>query len=69
LLNFAIHHKQNETQSQKSAHVKTVCVHSAVSRGRLMQQACGSVTLASPLILFHWGSYNSNSPGTFRYTS
>jgi hypothetical protein len=27
------------------------------------------MTLASPLILFHRGSYNNNSPGTFRYTS
>jgi hypothetical protein len=34
-----------------------------------MQQACGSMTLASPLILFHQGSYNNNSPGTFRYSS
>jgi hypothetical protein len=39
-------------------------VHSAMSRGRLMQQACGSVILASPLIFFHRGSYNNNSPGT-----
>jgi hypothetical protein len=27
------------------------------------------MTLASPLILFHGGNYNNNSPGTFRYTS
>jgi hypothetical protein len=26
-----------------------------------------SVTLTSPLIFFHWGSYNNNSPWTFRY--
>jgi hypothetical protein len=32
---------------------------------RLMQQACGSVTLGSLLIFFHWGSYNNNSPRTF----
>jgi hypothetical protein len=37
LLDFAIHHRQNETQSQKSSHVKTMCVHCAVSHGRLMQ--------------------------------
>jgi hypothetical protein len=41
-------------------------VHSAVSRGRLMQYACRSVTLASPLIFFHGGNYNNNSPGTFQ---
>jgi hypothetical protein len=33
---------------------------------QLMQKACGSVTLASPLIFFHRGSYNTNSPGTSR---
>jgi hypothetical protein len=38
-----------------------------VSRGRLMQQAFGSVTLVSPLIIFHWDSYNNNNPGTFWY--
>jgi hypothetical protein len=53
LLDFAIHHIQNETRSQKSARVKTMHAHSAVSRGRLMQQAFGSVTLVSPLIIFH----------------
>jgi hypothetical protein len=37
LFDFAIHRRQNETQSQKSTHVKTVHVHSAVSCGRLMQ--------------------------------
>jgi hypothetical protein len=37
LLNFAIHHRQNKTQCQKSTQVKAVRVHSAVSRGRLMQ--------------------------------
>jgi hypothetical protein len=62
LLNLAIHHRQNETQSRKITRVKTMRVHSAVSRGRLMQQACGTVTLASSLIFFHGGSYNS--PGT-----
>jgi hypothetical protein len=35
LLDFAIHRRQNETQSQKSTHVKTMRVHSMVSRGRL----------------------------------
>jgi hypothetical protein len=50
LLNFAIHRRRNETQSRTS--VKTMCVHSTESHGRLMQQACGSVTLASPLISF-----------------
>jgi hypothetical protein len=52
----------------KKTHVKTMRVHSAVSSGRLMEYACGSVTLASPLI-FHPGSYNNNIPGTFQYTS
>jgi hypothetical protein len=37
LLDFAIHHRQNETQSRKSTRVKAMRVHSAVSRGRLMQ--------------------------------
>jgi hypothetical protein len=37
LLDFAIHHRQKETQSRKSTHVKTMCVHSVVSCGRLMQ--------------------------------
>jgi hypothetical protein len=37
LLDFAIHRRQNETRSRKSTRVKTVLVHSAVSRGRLMQ--------------------------------
>jgi hypothetical protein len=37
LLDFAIHHKQNKTQSRESTHVKTMRVHSTVSRGRLMQ--------------------------------
>jgi hypothetical protein len=36
LLDFAIHSRQNETQSRKSTHVKRMNVHSAVSRGRLM---------------------------------
>jgi hypothetical protein len=68
LLDFAIHCRQNKTQSRKSTHVETMCVHSAVSCGRLMQLPCGSVTLASPLVFFQRGSYNNNSPGTFRYT-
>jgi hypothetical protein len=37
LLDFAIHRRQNESRSGKSARVKTVHVHSAVSRGCLMQ--------------------------------
>jgi hypothetical protein len=37
LLDFAIHHRENKTRSQKSTHVKTMRVHSAVSHGRLMQ--------------------------------
>jgi hypothetical protein len=37
LLDFAIHRRQNETRSRKSFHVKTIQVHSMVSRGRLMQ--------------------------------
>jgi hypothetical protein len=65
LLNFAIHCRQNKTQSWKSTRVKTMRVHRMVSRGRLTQSACGSVTLASPLIFFHWVSYNNNSLGTF----
>jgi hypothetical protein len=32
------------------------CVHSTVSRGRLMQYACRSVTLSFLFIFFHWGS-------------
>jgi hypothetical protein len=32
---------------------KNNACYSAVSYGRLMQQACRSVTLASPLISFH----------------
>jgi hypothetical protein len=66
LLDFAIHRRQNET-SRKSACVKTMHIHSAVSHGSLMQKAFRSVTLASPLIFFHRGSYNNNSAGTFRY--
>jgi hypothetical protein len=37
LLDFAIHCRQNETQSQKNTCIKTMHVHSAVSCGRLMQ--------------------------------
>jgi hypothetical protein len=37
LLDFAIHHIQYETRSRKSTRVKTVLVHSAMSRGRVMQ--------------------------------
>jgi hypothetical protein len=66
---FATHRAQSETWSQKSTSVKTICVHRVASCGRLMQKYWGSVTLASPLFFFHQGSYNSNSLGTFRYTS
>jgi hypothetical protein len=65
LFNFSVHPRQNKTRSRKSTRVKTMRVHSVVSHGRLMQSACRSVTLASPLIFFHQDSYNSNSPGTF----
>jgi hypothetical protein len=37
LLDFAIHRRQDETRSRKSTRATTVHVHSAVSRGRLMQ--------------------------------
>jgi hypothetical protein len=37
LLDFAIHCRQNETQSRKGTYVKTVHVHSVMSCGRLMQ--------------------------------
>jgi hypothetical protein len=53
LLHFAIHHKQKATQIRKSTHVKTMPVHSAVPRGRPMQRACRSVTLASHPIFLH----------------
>jgi hypothetical protein len=36
-LDFAIHRRQNETQSQKSTCIETMHVHSAVSSDRLMQ--------------------------------
>jgi hypothetical protein len=50
LLDIAIHRRQNETRGQKNTHVKTMNVHSMVSYGRLIQQACGSVTFVSPLV-------------------
>jgi hypothetical protein len=68
-LDFDIHLKQNETRNRKIIRVKTMLVHCAVSRGRLMQYACGSVTSASPLIFFNRSIKNNNSPGTRRYTS
>jgi hypothetical protein len=37
LLDFAIYHSQKETRSHKSTLAKTLRVHSAMSRGRLMQ--------------------------------
>jgi hypothetical protein len=65
LLDFAIHCRQNKTLSRNSIRVKIMHVHGVVSCGRIMQQACKSVTLASPLIFFHRGCYNNNSLGTF----
>jgi hypothetical protein len=64
LLNFAIHRRQNETH-WKSTGIKTIHIHNVVSHCRLMQYACRSVTLVSPLIFFQRGSYNNNSLGTF----
>jgi hypothetical protein len=66
LLDLAIRRRQNETQSRKSTRVKTMLFHSEMLRGRLMQQACRSVILASALIFFQRGSYNDDSPATFR---
>jgi hypothetical protein len=37
LLDFAIHRRQNETRNRKSIRVKTMLVHSEMSRGRVMQ--------------------------------
>jgi hypothetical protein len=37
LLDFAIHCPQNKSRNRKSTHVRTMRVHSAVSRGTLMQ--------------------------------
>jgi hypothetical protein len=37
LLNFATHRRQNETRSRKSTRIKTIHVHSMVSRCRLLQ--------------------------------
>jgi hypothetical protein len=37
LLDLAIRRRQRETLSRKSTRVKTMHVHTAVSRGRLMQ--------------------------------
>jgi hypothetical protein len=37
LLDFAIHHRQNKKQSQKSTCVKTMHVHGVESHGRLIQ--------------------------------
>jgi hypothetical protein len=37
LLDFVIHHRQNETQIRKSTRVKTMFIHSTMSRRRLMQ--------------------------------
>jgi hypothetical protein len=37
LLDFAIDRRKNETRRRKSSRVRTMCVHSSVSRGRLMQ--------------------------------
>jgi hypothetical protein len=37
LLDFAIHHRQNETRSWKNTCIETVHVHRAMSCGRLIQ--------------------------------
>jgi hypothetical protein len=37
VLDFAIHQRENKTQSQKNTFVKTMRVHSTVSHGGLMQ--------------------------------
>jgi hypothetical protein len=37
LLDFAIHRRQNKTRSLINTRVKTMLIHSAVSRGRLIQ--------------------------------
>jgi hypothetical protein len=47
LLAFSIYRRQNETRSRKNTPVKTTLIHNMVSRGRLMEQALGRVTLAS----------------------
>jgi hypothetical protein len=65
LLDFAIHRRQNEIQNQKNHLCKNIACSQHKSRGRLKQQACRTVTLASPPIFFHQGSYNNNSSGTF----
>jgi hypothetical protein len=43
MLNFEIHCRQKETQSQESNRVRTMCVYSMVSHGSMMQQPYGSV--------------------------
>jgi hypothetical protein len=37
LLCFAIHRRQNETQSQKSTYIKQSCIRNTMSHGKLMQ--------------------------------
>jgi hypothetical protein len=37
------------------------------SCGRLMQKACGSVILESPIIFIQQSSYKNSSLGTFKY--
>jgi hypothetical protein len=65
LLSFGIYHRQNETQSRKSTHVKAVRVHSTVSHGRLINRFVE--VWPWPSLFFHRGSYNNNSQETFRW--
>jgi hypothetical protein len=56
---------KTKPEVKKRTFVKTIHVHNAISQGRLMHQACRSVTLDPPLIFFHGGIYNSNGLGAF----
>jgi hypothetical protein len=62
LLYFASITDKTKYNDEKALMWKAVCVHSMVSAGRLMQEVCRSVTLASLFISFHRGSYSNNSP-------
>jgi hypothetical protein len=65
LLNFAIHRRKKETHSQKSTRVKTMCVHRAVSRGRLMKTGLRKCDLGLPSHLLSPRQLKNNIPGTF----
>jgi hypothetical protein len=52
--------------SKKHLFKNNACSQGGVT-WQMMQYAWGSVTLTSPIIFFHRGSYNKNSLGTFRY--